>query len=144
MLGTSKSIWGFDPRSIPGCTLWLDGADNASMNSTSAVTVWNDKSGQSNTMTGTGTWSNGTMVFNGTTNAFSNLAYVFPFSAYSMFAVYSNTTAPAASAYMNAVYGSNGYPMLGTFDIGRNVSARSVVANTGALVRAVPVGWAAL
>ena len=30
MLGTSKSIWGFDPRSIPGCTLWLDGADNAS------------------------------------------------------------------------------------------------------------------
>ena len=143
MLGTSKSIWGFDPRSIPGCTLWLDGADNASMNSTSAVTVWNDKSGQSNTMTGTGTWSGGTMVFNGTTNAFSNTLYAFPFGAYSMFAVYSNTTAPAANAYMNAVYGSNGFPMLGTFDVGRNVSARSVVANTGALGGAVPVGWAA-
>jgi len=134
MIGTSKSIWGFDPRSIPGCTLWLDGADNASMNSTSAVTVWNDKSGQSNTMTGTGTWSGGTMVFNGTTNAFSNTAYVFPFGAYSMFAVYSNTTAPASTAYMNAVYGSNGYPMLGVYDANKYVTARSVVANTGALV----------
>ena len=143
MIGTSKSIWGFDPRSIPGCTLWLDGADNATMNSTSAVTVWNDKSGQSNTMAGTGTWSGGTMVFNGTTNAFSNTLYAFPFGAYSMFAVYSNTTAPAASAYMNAVYGSGGFPMLGTFDIGKNVSARSVFANTGALVNLVQVGWAA-
>ena len=143
MLGTSKSIWGFEPRSIPGCTLWLDGADNATMNSTTAVTVWNDKSGQSNTMTGTGTWSNGTMVFNGTTNAFSNLAYVFPFGAYSMFAVYSNTTAPASNAYMNAVYGSDGFPMLGTFGSSRFVSARSVVANTGALVGTTQVGWAA-
>jgi hypothetical protein len=113
------------------------------MNSTSAVTIWNDKSGQSNTMTGTGTWSNGTMVFNGTTNAFSNTAYAFPFGAYSMFAVYSNTTAPAANAYMNAVYGSNGYPMLGTFGTARDVTARSVVANTGALVNPVPLGWAA-
>ena len=96
-------------------------------------------------MTGTGTWSGGTMVFNGTTNAFSNTAYAFPFGAYSMFAVYSNTTAPAASAYMNAVYGSNGFPMLGTFGTSRFVSARSVVANTDALARAVPVqvGWAA-
>ena len=143
MLGTSKSIWGFDPRSIPGCTLWLDGADNATMNSTSAVTVWNDKSGQSNTMTGTGTWSNGTMVFNGTTNAFSNTLYAFPFGAYSMFAVYSNTTAPASNAYMNAVYGSNGFPMLGTFGPSRFVSARSVVANTGALTGTTQVGWAA-
>jgi hypothetical protein len=143
MLGTSKSIWGFEPRSIPGCTLWLDGADNATMNSTTAVTVWNDKSGQSNTMTGTGTWSNGTMVFNGTTNAFSNTGYVFPFGAYSMFAVYSNTTAPTAAAYMNAVYGSDGFPMLGTFGSSRFVSARSVVANTGALVGTTQVGWAA-
>jgi len=142
MIGTSKSIWGFDPRSIPGCTLWLDGADNASMNSTSAVTIWNDKSGQSNTMAGTGTWSGGTMVFNGTTNAFSNTLYAFPFGAYSMFAVYSNTTAPAANAYMNAVYGSNGFPMLGTFGPSRFVSARSVVANTGALT-GTRQGWAA-
>jgi len=105
-------------------------------------TVWNDKSGLNNTMTGTATWTGSNMSFNGSTNAFSNTNYVFPISNYSMFAVYSNTTAPAASAYMNAVYGSNGFPMLGTFDVAKNVSARSVVANTGALA-ATPVGWVA-
>ena len=94
-------------------------------------------------MTGTGTWSGGTMVFNGTTNAFSNTAYAFPFGAYSMFAVYSNTTAPAASAYMNAVYGSNGFPMLGTFGVERFVSAGSVVANRGSVSPTVQLGWAA-
>jgi len=105
------------------------------------VTVWNDKSGLSNTMSGTATWSGSNMVFNGSTNAFSNTTYVFPISAYSMFGVYSNTTAPASTAYMNAVYGSNGFPMLGTYDVGKAVTARSVVANTGALT--VPGVWAA-
>ena len=141
MLGTSKSIWGFVPTSVPGCTLWLDGADNNSMNSASAVTVWNDKSGNSNNVTGSGTWSGSNMVFNGSTNAFSNTGFAFPHTAYSMFAVYSNTTAPTAAAYMNAVYGNGGFPMLGTFGSNKLVSARSVVANTGALT--VPVGWAA-
>ena len=46
MLGTSKSIFGFDPRSVPGCQLWLDGADVNSMTlSSSSVTQWSDKSG---------------------------------------------------------------------------------------------------
>jgi len=124
----------FSPTDLAGCSLWLDGADNSSMNSATTVTTWNDKSGQSNTMTGTGTWSGSNMTFNGSTQAFSNTTYVFPISAYSMFAVYSNTTAPASTAYMNAVYGSNGYPMLGVYDVNKYVSARSVVANTGALV----------
>mgnify|MGYP002143991744 CR=1 FL=1 len=57
-----------------------------------------------------------------------------------MFAVYSNTTAPAASAYMNAVYAGGGFPMIGTYDVAKTVSARSVVANTGGLN--VPIGWA--
>jgi hypothetical protein len=131
----------FAPMDIPGCTLWMDGSDPSTMNSTSAVTIWNDKSGSGNTMTGSGTWSGSNMVFNGSTNAFSNLGYVFPFGAYSLFAVYSNTVAPAASQYMNVMYGSNGFPMLGTFDVGRSVTARSVVANTGAL--GANVGWVA-
>ena len=130
------------PTIVSNCTLWLDGADNSSMNSTTTVTSWSDKSGVGNTMTGTATWSGSNMTFNGSTQAFSNLSYVFPISAYSLFAVYSNTTAPAASSYMNVVYGSNGYPMLGVYGLNRNVSARSVVANTGALV-APTVGWAA-
>ena len=42
ILGTSKSIWGFDPRIIPGCCIWLDGADS---NSTANInTTWIDKS----------------------------------------------------------------------------------------------------
>jgi hypothetical protein len=52
MLGTSKSISGFDPRSVPGCALWLDGADTSSMTlSGSNVTQWNDKSGNGYVMT---------------------------------------------------------------------------------------------
>ena len=141
MLGTSKSIWGFDPRSVPGCTLWLDASDTATMNTTPTVTIWKDKSGQSNDVTGTATATGSTMTFNGTNQAFSNLTFVFPSSNYSMFAVYSNTTAPASTAYMNAVYGTVGYPMLGVYDVNKYVSARSVVANTGALGAAV--GWAA-
>jgi len=132
----------FSPTDIPGCSLWLDAADNSSMNSTTTVTSWSDKSGLGNTMTGTATWSGSNMTFNGSTQAFSNTSYVFPISAYSMFAVYSNTTAPASTAYMNAVYGNGGYPMLGVYDVNKSVSARSVVANTGAL-GATAVGWAA-
>jgi len=84
-------------------------------------------------VTGTATYSSGTITFNGTNQAFSNTAYVFPSNAYSMFAVYSNTTAPGATSYMNVVYGNGGYPMLGVYGSSKFVSARSVVANTGAL-----------
>jgi hypothetical protein len=133
LVGASKSISGFDPRSIPGCALWLDGADTATMNSTPTVTTWTDKSGQGNNVVGTATYSSGTITFNGTNQAFSNTAYVFPSNAYSMFAVYSNTTAPGATSYMNVVYGNGGYPMLGVYGSSKFVSARSVVANTGAL-----------
>ena len=133
----------FSPLSISGCIAWLDGSDNTTMNSTTAVTQWRDKSGRSNTMTGTGTWSGTTMVFNGSTNAFSNTGFVFPASSYSLFAVYSNTTAPASTAYMNVAYGSNGFPMVGVYDSNQYVSARSVVGNTGALTTSAPGGWAA-
>jgi hypothetical protein len=131
----------FVPTDTGSCSLWMDGSDNSTMNSTSAVTIWRDKSGSGNTMRGSGTWSGSNMVFNGTTNAFSNNDYVFPNTAYSLFAVYSNTVAPAAAAYMNVMYGSNGFPMLGTFGVNRDVTARSVVANTGALRGAI--GWVA-
>jgi hypothetical protein len=83
------------------------------------------------------------MVFNGSTNAFSNTGFVFPASSYSLFAVYSNTTAPASTAYMNVAYGSNGFPMVGVYDATQYVSARSVVGNTGALTTIAPGGWVA-
>ena len=123
MLGTSKSIWGFTPQSVPGCTLWLDASDRSTMNSTTTVTQWNDKSGQSNNVTGTATLSGSNMTFDGSTQAFSNLTYVFPYAAYSLFAVYSNTA--VATSYMNVMYGSNGYPMLGV-DLNKSVTALPV------------------
>jgi hypothetical protein len=35
---------GFDPRMIPGCILWLDGTDSATITGTTQVTQWTDKS----------------------------------------------------------------------------------------------------
>jgi hypothetical protein len=55
MLGTSKNIWGFDPRSVPGCQLWLDGADSNTVTGTTSVTAWRDKSGNGNNAVFTGT-----------------------------------------------------------------------------------------
>ena len=52
--GTSKSIWGFDPRTVGGCTLWLDGDDQNTMFTDISgnvpakigqnVSLWKDKS----------------------------------------------------------------------------------------------------
>ena len=42
----SKSIWDFDPRIIPGCTLWMDAADSntLTLSGGTAITQWRDKS----------------------------------------------------------------------------------------------------
>ena len=50
MIGSSKSIWGFDPRSVPGCSLWLDAADasQVTFSSSTNVNTWIDKSGFNN------------------------------------------------------------------------------------------------
>lgn len=56
LLPVSENIWDFDPTSISGCTLWLDGADKnttfqdvagttPATSSTNPVSRWNDKSG---------------------------------------------------------------------------------------------------
>ena len=133
----------FMPTDINGCSLWLDAGDRSTMNSATTVTSWSDKSGFGNNMTGTATLSGGKMTFNGSTQAFSNTTFVFPSSNYSMFAVYSNTTAPSfVNSYMNVVYGNGGYPMLGIYGNAKNISARAVVANTGALYTTYG-GWVA-
>lgn len=51
VLGTSKSIYGFDPRSVSGCVLWLDGADSVS--TANINTTWGDKSGNGSNATPT-------------------------------------------------------------------------------------------
>jgi hypothetical protein len=52
MIGASKSIWGFDPRSVGGCVVWLDAADSNTLTlSGSNITGWRDKSVFGNNVT---------------------------------------------------------------------------------------------
>lgn len=41
----------FSPIDLPGCALWLDAADASTINGTTTVTAWNDKSGNANNTT---------------------------------------------------------------------------------------------
>jgi hypothetical protein len=42
----TQQYFGFDPRTIPGCSMWLDAADSNSLTlSGTKVTTWSDKSG---------------------------------------------------------------------------------------------------
>ena len=81
----TKSVYytQFSPKSIPGASLWLDGADPAGNGvvpaNNTTITTWNDKSGQANHVSGTATLTNNAMTFNGTTQALSNISYVFPY-----------------------------------------------------------------
>jgi hypothetical protein len=80
MIGSSKTTFGFDPRTIPGCQLWLDAADQSSMTlSGSTVTQWSDKSGNgfnANAYTGVAapvySQSARTITFNGTNYFYTN------------------------------------------------------------------------
>jgi hypothetical protein len=95
MIGTSKSVWGFDPRTIPGCQLWLDAADQSSMTfSGSSVTQWNDKSGNGKHATATGTLtylSGGGVNFNGS-SYFLNQSFSQNLSQRSIFIVFNETS----------------------------------------------------
>ena len=46
LLPVSDNIWDFDPRTIPGCTLWMDAADSntITLSSGTSITQWRDKS----------------------------------------------------------------------------------------------------
>jgi hypothetical protein len=71
MIGTSKSVWGFDPRSVPGCQLWLDAADqNAMTLSGSSVVTILDKSGNGKTLSGGTGWTYNVTKFNGSYPSF--------------------------------------------------------------------------
>jgi hypothetical protein len=134
----------FTPTDIPGCVIWMDGADNSTMNSTTAVTTWKDKSMNSLYMIGSGTWTGSNMRFNGTTNAFSNPNAALSGDGYSVFAVFSNTTAPTESAYMNVVYGGSGYPMLGIYGSNKYLSIQTNASDTQYAIGGTSnVGWAA-
>jgi hypothetical protein len=62
----TQQYFGFDPRSINGCSLWLDAADTRTLttNGSGNVTQWADKSITGATMTPLGTQSNATLQAN--------------------------------------------------------------------------------
>lgn len=79
---STQQYSGFDPRSIPGCVLWLDAADSFTVTGTNPVTAWADKSGNGNNTTSyTGSPTLNTnaingrraISFNGTGGFFGNL-----------------------------------------------------------------------
>lgn len=76
---TTQQYSGFDPRLIPGCSLWLDATDSSTLTlSGSNVSQWSDKSGlgysftQSSpnqpTYSASGFGNRGSIVFNGSTS----------------------------------------------------------------------------
>lgn len=74
-IGKSKSISGFDPRSIPGCVLWLDGADSSTITlSSSSVSQWSDKSGYGLHAVASGI-SSATLPIQGTMNGLSTVRF---------------------------------------------------------------------
>ena len=96
MLGTSKSVWGFDPRSVPGCQLWLDGADTSSMTlSGSSVTQWNDKSGNGRNLTAVSGYANATV-----SSAFQNGLNVFNFSGNGLYRTVANSAVYPQDVYI--------------------------------------------
>ena len=62
----TQQYFGFDPRTIPGCGLWLDAADARTLTTSGGgnVTQWADKSGVGANMTPLGTNSNATIQTN--------------------------------------------------------------------------------
>jgi hypothetical protein len=134
MLGTSKSVWGFDPRSVPGCQLWLDGSDVSVLFSdvagTSAITTngqtircWKDKSGRGCNATQAGNapiWNSSNCVnFTQTLGQSMNLPNgTLPFAsgtnAYSIFAVanLSNTSGGLKTIIGNGSAGTNSFNAL--------------------------------
>jgi hypothetical protein len=118
---SSKSISGFDPRTLSGCVLWLDAADPYTLFSdaggtalaTTTVNCWKDKS--ASTLSFTGGTSGPTLItsltvnsrpylsFNGTSNYLLNtsMSVSQPYTIY----VVGYATASAASTYYRILHG---------------------------------------
>lgn len=128
----------FDPTTLPGCALWLDGADQSSMTFSGAnVTVWSDKSGN-NRHASNGTSptiaSNG-VVFNGTTQYLATpYTSTLTASGETVFVVATNT---ATSGIWRSMIGPS---LSNTTSNGRGVSFNASSTTKTAVVSAACTG----
>jgi len=102
----------FSPRSIPGCTLWLDAADPTTISGTSSITAWNDKSGSGNNAIFTGTNpsytpANKYVETSGLNQAFSVPGTIFNTVGGSLFIVYADKQQNTQNGMLYAI--SDGY-----------------------------------
>ena len=96
MLNTSKNIWDFDPRSVPGCSAWFDASDSSTITLSSGnVTQWRDKSGNARHLNPLLTFSNATV-----STAYKNRLNVLNFSGTGIY----NTSAGAAPYPIDAYF----------------------------------------
>jgi hypothetical protein len=93
----TEQYFGFDPRTIPGCSLWLDAADATTLttNGGGNVTQWTDKSGTGATMTPIGTQSNATLQTN-----YQNGLTALSFSGLNMYRTPTNTGVYPSDVYI--------------------------------------------
>jgi hypothetical protein len=148
MIGTSKSIWGFDPRSVPGCQLWLDAADTTTLTlSASNVTAWTDKSPLATSFTlsnGSGgstirTTYAGLPVVQVSNSCFFNASYSYPLATRSIFFVMAEIVHSdwrgllsfADTAGQSDYNTRNGYVITSTNTVGSNVQFSQNFGNGG-------------
>lgn len=103
IIGLSQSLSGFDPRSIPGCLVWLDSSDQSTITYSGAnITSWSDKTINRYLFTpflsSFPTWTSSGIYF-GSEAGIRNT--VVPFgTSYSIFAVANLLTTPSGWAYI--------------------------------------------
>jgi hypothetical protein len=93
----TQQYFGFDPRTIPGCSLWLDAADGTTLTTSGGgnVTQWRDKSGLGATMTPIGSQSNATLQAN-----YQNGLTAVNFSGLNMYRTPTNTGVYPSDVYI--------------------------------------------
>lgn len=130
-----KRTW-FTPTTVTGCSLWLDSSDSATLTTSgSAVLQWNDKSGNGNNATPSGsgpTNANPGVTFNGTNQTLA-LSYNGSPTTESLFVVIKfNSVASEGDIFTGTATGQRQYILYGgNMYLGRYATAPSGSANGG-------------
>ena len=133
IIGVQGSLSGFDPRSIPGCLVWLDSSDQSTITYSGAnITSWTDKTVNQYSFTAFlssyPTWASDGIYF-GANAGMRNT--VVPFgTSYSIFAVANLSSTPGGYSYIAHMNTSGDlYGFFGTYNATRQFATFN--GNTG-------------